>query len=79
MNDPKPRKSVSVARKQLIAMLVLGILIVALTPAVPSLLARVHLGGGGFSTRTEWRILSIGAILVVGPAYALFRFRNPKD
>ena len=79
MNDPKPGKSVNVARKKLIALIVLGIILLALAPAVPGFLDRFHFASSGFRSRMEWRILFIGLLLVVAPTYALFKFRHEKD
>lgn len=79
MNDTTPRQSVSVARKKLIAFVVLGIILMALAPAVPGFLDRLHFGSSGFRGRMEWRILFIGLLLIVASAYALFRSRNEKD
>lgn len=79
MTDPIPKKSVSAARNKLIAFIVLGILLIAFTPAVPGFVDRFHFGSSGFRTRMEWRVCLLGIVLVVGPAYALFKFRNEKD
>jgi hypothetical protein len=79
MNDGKPKMSVSVARKKLVAFIVVGILLIALTPAVPGLFERFHFGSSGLGSRTEWRVLLLGLVLVVGPAWVLFKFRNEKD
>ena len=79
MNDGKPKMSVSAARKMLVAIIVVGILLIALAPAVPSLFDRFHFGSSGFRRRTEWRVLFLGLFLVGGPVWVLIKFRNEKD
>jgi hypothetical protein len=78
MNSSKPKMTVSAARKKLVAFIMVGVLLIALTPAVPNLFARFHLGRT-LGDRMEWRVLFLGIILVVGPAFVLFKFKEQKD
>jgi uncharacterized membrane protein len=79
MYGRNPKMSVSAARKKLVAFIVLGILLVALALALPSLATRFHFGSARFATRTEWRVMALGLMLIILPAYVLFKFRNEKD
>src|ERR1035437_1275209 len=76
MSDDKSRQSSSSVRKRLIAFIALGFLLVAFAPEIPGLFARLHLGSSRFCTHTEWRLLIVGSILIVAPAWVLFKFRK---
>ena len=78
MLDLKPKPALNAARKKLVAMCGLGVLLLALAPAIPGLLARWHFGTSGLGTRIEWRVIVIGLILVVAPVYVLIKFRKEE-
>ena len=67
------------ARKKLVGLFALGVLLIIGGLAVPTIFARIHFGSVRSATRLQWRITAGGIFVSCASAYSLYRFRPGYD